>query len=47
LSRDGSLAPIVDSLQALRGVNLIIAVTFVTEIGRSLFRRRQTVFGRF
>jgi transposase len=28
-----SLAPIVDSLQALRGVNLIIAVTFVTEIG--------------
>jgi transposase len=28
-----SLAPIVDSLQALRGVNLIVAVTFVTEIG--------------
>jgi transposase len=28
-----SLAPIVQSLQALRGVDLIVAVTFATEIG--------------
>lgn len=28
-----SLAPLVRALQALRGVNLIIAVTFVTEVG--------------
>lgn len=28
-----SLAPVVEALQALRGVSLIIAVTFVTEIG--------------
>jgi transposase len=28
-----SLAPIVNALQALRGVNLIVAVTFVAEIG--------------
>ena len=28
-----SLAPIVTALQALRGVNLIVAVTFVAEIG--------------
>ncbi len=28
-----SLAPIVRALQALRGVDLIVAVTFVTEIG--------------
>jgi transposase len=28
-----SLAPIVDALQALRGVDLVVAVTFVVEIG--------------
>jgi transposase len=28
-----SLAPVVEALQALRGVSLIVAVTFVTEIG--------------
>lgn len=28
-----SLAPLVEGLQALRGVSLIVAVTFVTEIG--------------
>lgn len=28
-----SLAPLVRALQALRGVNLIIAITFVTEVG--------------
>ena len=28
-----SLAPVVTALQALRGVNLIVAVTFVAEIG--------------
>lgn len=29
-----SLAPVVRALQALRGVELVVAVTFVTEIGR-------------
>ena len=28
-----SLAPVVEALQTLRGVDLIVAVTFVTEIG--------------
>ena len=28
-----SLAPVVQALQALRGVDLIVAVTFVTEVG--------------
>jgi transposase len=38
-----SLAPVVRALQALRGVELIVAVTFVTEIGdmRRLDNRRQ------
>jgi transposase len=38
-----SLAPIVNALQALRGVNLIVAVTFVAEIGdpRRFASRRQ------
>ena len=29
----GSLAPVVQALQALRGVDLIVAVTFAVEIG--------------
>jgi transposase len=28
-----SLAPVVDALQALRGVDLVVAVSFVVEIG--------------
>ena len=31
--RNWSLAPMVRALQALRGIDLIVAVTFVTEIG--------------